>query len=105
MARTIEMEPVYTERVTPRRYLKVYNEDPEEIDSVRIVPPRIGTLRDFGSFQIKRKTPTFQMVNPKMSRGRSFNILFPKSGRFEITKLGKVSQKRKSQSKRKKVSP
>jgi hypothetical protein len=59
MPRTIEMEPVYTERVTPGRYLKVYKDDSGDIESVRIIAPRVGKRGDLGAIEIKYTHPTY----------------------------------------------
>jgi hypothetical protein len=98
-SRTIEMEPVYTERVTPRRYLRIFETEPQEIDSVQVVPPRVGVLGDFGGIEIKRKSPIFRMITPaKTSKTRSVSFSISKSGRFEIVGFGK---KRKAKKKKK----
>ncbi|HEY4424199.1 MAG TPA: hypothetical protein VGN10_08330 [Pyrinomonadaceae bacterium] len=62
MPKTIEMEPSYSQRVTPRRYLELYSEDPQDIESVRVLPPRIGLPGSYGLIEIKRKTPIFQLI-------------------------------------------
>lgn len=62
MPKTIEMEPSYSQRVTPRRYLELYSEDPQDIESVRVVAPRIGSPGSYGLIEIKRKTPIFQLI-------------------------------------------
>ena len=50
--RQIEAQPV--ERMTPRRFLDVYTNARDSIESVHIVPPRVGS-RSFGHIIVRRK--------------------------------------------------
>jgi hypothetical protein len=59
MPRTIDLEPVYTEKVSPRGFVRLYKSEPDDIESVRIIAPRIGARRDFGHIEVTHKTPTY----------------------------------------------
>jgi hypothetical protein len=80
MPRTIEMEPSYSEKVTPRRYLELYAEDPQDIESVRVLPPRIGSRGSYGLIEIKRKTPIFQLIGTGKKIGKPKRHYLSRSG-------------------------
>lgn len=86
MPKTIEMEPSYSQRVTPGRYLELYSEDPQDIESVRVVPPRIGLPGSYGLIEIKRKTPIFQLIRSGKKIGRTKRQSLSKGG----TRLGGI---------------
>jgi hypothetical protein len=59
MPKTIDLQPVWVERTSPGRFLEVYQKDPENIDAIRIVAPRLGS-KSFGSIMIKYKSPVYK---------------------------------------------
>ena len=70
MPRTIEMEPIYKERVSARRFFKVFSsrDAAGELKSVRIIAPRVGKRGDFGSIEIEHIKPIFKMKPPKSNK-------------------------------------
>lgn len=56
--KTIKLEPIYSEVVSPRRFLDIYQEEQDNIESVRVLPARVGS-RDFGSILVRRKSPVY----------------------------------------------
>lgn len=85
MPRTIETEPVYTERVTPGRFSKVYKDEAGEFESIRIIAPRVGKLRDFGSIEVTRTHPIFKVKLRKSNKVKT-SIYRLASGRFRAKK-------------------
>jgi hypothetical protein len=55
----IDLEPSDTEELTPSQFLRLYEDEKDDIASVRIVPPVPGSMRGFGRIVVKRKTPTY----------------------------------------------
>ena len=64
---TIDLEPTYTEVVTPSEYVRIFKEDRDRIESARVVPPRLGD-DNFGVIVIKRKTPLYAPKHMKPER-------------------------------------
>lgn len=56
--KTINLSPVHGEVVSARRYLDLYKSNPEEIESVEIIPAVLGS-GTFGSIYVKYKHPTY----------------------------------------------
>lgn len=46
--------------VSAEVFIRMARETPDEIDTVRFVPPRIGG-RDFGHFEVETRTPRFEV--------------------------------------------
>ncbi len=42
MFTAIELEPIYTEKLSPLEYVRLYREYKYEIESAEIVPPQLG---------------------------------------------------------------
>lgn len=93
MPRTIEMEPSYSERVTPRRFLDLYSEDPGDIESIRVLPPRIGLPGSYGLIEIKRKTQIFQMIGVGKKIGKTKRYV--RGGIGALTKKFKLTSNTK----------
>jgi len=58
MAKTIDLEPIEREEVSPRRFVDLYTEEADNIESVRIVPPRLGS-KGLGTLVVKWKQPLY----------------------------------------------
>jgi hypothetical protein len=56
--RVVELEPVYTEVVSPERFIELYKGERDNIESVKIVSGRLGS-NDFGGFEVHRKRPVY----------------------------------------------
>lgn len=58
---------VESERVSPSKFLRLAQENPEAIKSVRFVMPRRGkkTRNRFGSFVVEYAKPEYQVVGAK----------------------------------------
>lgn len=54
----LEMEAMYTEEVTPEEFLKIYEQEKQDIRSATVVPSRLGD-RNFGKIIVERKTPVY----------------------------------------------
>ncbi len=54
----IQLDPVYTEILTPERFLKLYEQGLVNVKSVRVMPPKLGR-QGFGGIVIQRKTPVY----------------------------------------------
>ena len=48
----LDMSLRKTAVLTPGEYVKLFEEAPDSIDSVRMILPRIGKDDDFGSFKV-----------------------------------------------------
>lgn len=59
--RALDLEPAYTEVVTAERYIQLYEEERDDIESVHIIPGRLGT-NDFGRFVVRRKRPIYTSI-------------------------------------------
>ncbi len=55
----MELDPVYTEALTPREFMGVYARQSHDIQSVRVVPPVLGE-RGFGRIVVERRSPVFR---------------------------------------------
>ena len=54
----IQLDPVYTETLTPERYLEEYKKGLADIRTVKVLPPKLGTM-GWGKILIWRKTPIY----------------------------------------------
>lgn len=52
------------ETLTPDEYLQLFQKHPEQIQSVEIIPPKIGS-RGFGKFKVTYKNKSFRLKNGK----------------------------------------
>jgi hypothetical protein len=57
--KSIDLEPVYTERVSPKEFGDYVSRNSYNIESVRIVPPTLGS-NGFGEIVVRRKSPVFR---------------------------------------------
>ncbi len=48
-----------TQAITPRKFVKIYEKNKNSIQSVKIIPPKLGE-KGFGKIEIKRKTSTYK---------------------------------------------
>lgn len=55
----MDLDPVYSEALTPREFLGVYAHQSHDIKSVRVVPPALGE-RGFGRIVVERRSPVFR---------------------------------------------
>jgi hypothetical protein len=67
MMSAIELDPLYTEEVTPAEYIRIFQKERDKIDSAHIVPARIGQ-EGFGRIVIIKKTPVFALNKDKSPR-------------------------------------
>lgn len=67
MVSTVELDPFYTEEVTPDEYLRIFHDERDKIDSAQIVPPQLGQS-GFGRILIIKKTPVFALPTDKSPR-------------------------------------
>jgi len=58
--KSIDLEPAYTETVSPKEFREYVCRNSYNIDSVRIVPPTLGSY-GFGEIVVQRKSPLFRM--------------------------------------------
>jgi hypothetical protein len=56
--RTVNLEPNYVEVVTPERLIRMYESERDNIESVRVLPGKLGD-RDFGGFVVRRRRPIY----------------------------------------------
>jgi hypothetical protein len=54
----VQLDPVYTETLTPERFLELYKKGLLDIKSVYVVPPKLGSF-GFGKIVVRRKTPIY----------------------------------------------
>jgi hypothetical protein len=57
--KSIDLEPVYTETVSPKEFGDYVTRNTYNIESVRIMPPTLGS-NGFGEIMVKRKSPVFR---------------------------------------------
>ena len=57
--KSIDLEPVYTETVSPKEFGDYVSRNAYNIDSVRIVPPILGS-NGFGEIVVRRKSPVLR---------------------------------------------
>lgn len=55
----IEMDEMYTETVTPEKFVEIYEKERDNIRSARVVPGKLGD-RHFGKIVVERKTPVYR---------------------------------------------
>lgn len=55
----LELDPVYSEALTPERFLDALQKREEDIESVRISPAKLGR-RGFGHIVVRWKTPVYK---------------------------------------------
>ena len=54
----IQLDPVYTETLTPEQFLELYVKGLVDVKRVKVIPPRLGR-GGFGKIIIRRKTPVY----------------------------------------------
>lgn len=54
----LQLDPVYTEVLTPERFMELYKQGLLDIKSVTVIPPTLGGF-GFGKIVIRRKTPVY----------------------------------------------
>lgn len=54
----LQLDPIYTETLTPERFIELYEQGLQDIKSVRVIPPKLGSF-GFGKIVIRRKTPVY----------------------------------------------
>jgi len=54
----IQLDPVYTETLTPKRFLELYAKGFADVRTIKVIPPRLGS-EGFGKILIWRKTPIY----------------------------------------------
>ncbi len=54
----IQLDPVYTETLTPKQFLELYKKGVADFRSVHVIPPKLGS-KGFGSILIWRKSPVY----------------------------------------------
>ena len=65
--KTIDLEPFSVENISIERFISLTQKEKENIASVEIVPPSLGSLEeeegagDFGSILIRYKSPVYQL--------------------------------------------
>lgn len=52
----VELNPVYTETLTPREFLSIYERERHDFKAVRVVPPVLGKP-GFGHIVVERRLP------------------------------------------------
>jgi len=57
-AKELELDPVYSETMSPQRFLESFQKRENDIDSVRVFPARLGR-RGFGRIIVRWKTPVY----------------------------------------------
>lgn len=55
----IDLMPISRERLSPKQFLKLVNENPSLIKSSRAVPPKPGSA-NFGSFEVAYSRPVYK---------------------------------------------
>ncbi len=75
------MTPVYQRVFTPRRFLDVYRKNVEDIVSVKILPPKLGS-KQFGLLVVEFKEPTYKL---NLSFNRSLRKLYGKRKRQSVS--------------------
>lgn len=67
----IQLDPVYTEALTPDQFLAVYPARSEEIRTARVMPVRLGEP-GFGMILVRWKRPVYAShLHPVRKDGRS----------------------------------
>ncbi|MGE0884508.1 MAG: hypothetical protein AB7P14_13260 [Blastocatellales bacterium] len=61
---TIELDPTYTEEVTPDEFIRMFIDEQDKIDFAQIVPPQLGK-KGFGNILVVRK---FAVYKPKKDK-------------------------------------
>jgi hypothetical protein len=62
--RTIDLDPVYSEVVTPEGFIHLYENERDMIESVRVIPGQLGSGY-FGGFLVLRKRPVYAVLDEK----------------------------------------
>lgn len=61
-----DLYPQFVEEVTPEEFLQLYENEKENIQSVLVIPSRLGD-RKFGRILIRRKRPVYQPLSESES--------------------------------------
>ena len=48
--------PVRQQQLTPKKFVEVYTTERDNIKSVRVIPPQLGRLNDYGKVEVSYKT-------------------------------------------------
>ena len=67
--KNVVLEPIYSETVSPERFLKIYAQEKDNIESVKIVPAPLGS-KILGRIKIVRKRPLCAATASKISPRR-----------------------------------
>jgi hypothetical protein len=67
--RDIYLDPVYTETLSPERFIETYAKQDDKMQTAYVIPPRLGDP-GFGKILVVWKTPTYIMQGLK-THGRS----------------------------------
>lgn len=59
--KTFNARLVRRERLTPEEYLNRRAKDPKSLKRVRIIPPSLTDDDDYGSFEIEKDTPLYEV--------------------------------------------
>lgn len=54
----LELDPIYSETMSPERFLEIFEKRENDVDSVRVLPARLGR-RGFGRIIVRWKTPVY----------------------------------------------
>ena len=63
----INLDPVYTELLSPERFVQMYHHDRDNIQSARAVPAPLGS-RVLGYILVHRKRPLYAPLTPLPSK-------------------------------------
>lgn len=64
--RDIALDSVYTELLTPERFVRMYERERDNIESARAIPAPLGSRR-LGRILVKRKRPLYAPLVPTSS--------------------------------------
>lgn len=68
--RELDLYPVYTEVLSPERFVEVYAVQQNQIRSARVLAPQLGDA-DFGKILVTWKSPTYSVRSLRKNNGRS----------------------------------
>lgn len=68
--RELDLYPVYTEALSPERFVEVYPDQQTRIRSARVLAPKLGDS-DFGKILVTWKSPTYAVRKLRKNNGGS----------------------------------
>ena len=68
--KTIDLEPIEKEVVSPRRFVDLYKEEADSIESVTIIPARLGS-KGFGTLLVKWRKPVYGLPSAKRPKAKT----------------------------------